>query len=210
MLPSCCSPSPMMQKTVWPSLSSLPAIPMPTAMLRPWPSEPLETSTPGSFKPVRMSLEWRIEFAQGNDVFDGKIAGESEAEIQRGSFVSARPDDAVASGPVGIVGIVFGDFEVQRRDDLHHGERASGVAGAGGAQRHQVVAAHQPGGLLKFFEGKLADHSFGERIDDRHGRILCGGWEGMARALLPGVKRTLDHGQALRRTISPLRYVGPR
>ena len=115
---------------------------------------------------MRMSLEGRIELAQGDDIFDGKISGEGQAEIKRRRFVPGRPDDAVALFPFGIVGIVIGDLEVEGSDDLHHGERAAGVAGAGGAKSHQVVAAHQAGGLFEFFQRKIADHGFGESVDE--------------------------------------------
>ena len=114
-------------------------------------------------QPMRMSLERRVEFAQGDDVFDGKISGEGQAQIERRRFVSGRPDDAVALLPLGIIGIMISDLQVQSGNDFHHGQRASGVAGAGGAKRHQVVTAHQAGGLLKFIKGKIANYSFGER-----------------------------------------------
>ena len=117
---------------------------------------------------VRMSLEWRIQLAQGNDVFDGKVSGEGEAKIQRGGFMSGRPNDAVTFLPLRIVGIVDGDIQVQGGNDLHHGERASGMAGTGGAKRDQVVAAHQAGGLFKFFQAELANYGIGEGVDDRH------------------------------------------
>jgi hypothetical protein len=42
------------------------------------------------------------------------------------------------------------------------------MAGAGGAKRNQVIAAHQAGGLLKFFQAELANYGFRERVDDRH------------------------------------------
>ena len=103
-----------------------------------------------------MSLERRVELAQRDDIFDGEVAGEGQAEIKRRRLVSARPDDAVAVRPLGILGIVVGDLEVERRDNVHHGERSAGVAGAGGAQRDQVIAAHQAGGLFQFFDGEIA------------------------------------------------------
>src|ERR1017187_720067 len=117
---------------------------------------------------VRMSLEWRIKLAQSNNVFDGKVSGEGEAKIQSGGFMPGRPDDAIAFVPIRIVGIVVGDLQVQGRNDVHDGERASGMAGAGGAKRNQVIAAHQAGGLLKFFQAELANYGFRERVDDRH------------------------------------------
>ncbi len=76
--------------------------------------------------------------------------------------------------PLGIVGIVVGDLQVESGNDLHHGERATGVAGAGGAKRHQVVAAHQAGSLLQFLKGEIANYGFGKGVANRHDHPLCG------------------------------------
>ncbi len=144
-------------------------------MLSPWPSDPLETSTPGSFSRCGWPWKGRIQFAKGDDVFDGEISGEGQPQIERGRLVSGGPDDAVAIRPLWIVGVVDGDFEVQRRNNLHHGKRAAGVAGAGRAQGDQVVAAHQAGRLFQFFQVEIAHHSFGESVDQGHVRILEAG-----------------------------------
>ena len=42
------------------------------------------------------------------------------------------------------------------------------MAGAGGAKRNQIIATHQAGGLLKFFQAELANHGLGKGVDDRH------------------------------------------
>jgi hypothetical protein len=120
------------------------------------------------FQPMRMSLERRVEFAQSDHVFDRKISRKGQAEIECRRFVPTRPDDSVTLLPFGIIGIVIGDLEVESGDDLHHRERPAGMAGAGGAESYQVVAAHQAGGLLKFIERKVADNSFGESVTKRH------------------------------------------
>ena len=104
----------------------------------------------GQLEPVRMPLKRRIQLAQERDVFLRAEAGEGEAEIEARRLVSRRPDDAVAVGPVGILGIVIGDAKVERGGDVHDGERAAGVSGGGGAQGGQVVAAHQIGLLFQF------------------------------------------------------------
>jgi hypothetical protein len=46
------------------------------------------------------------------------------------------------------------------------------VAGAGGAERNQVIAPHQAGGLFKFFDGKIAHNRFGEGVHYRHEKFL--------------------------------------
>ena len=124
---------------------------------------------------MRVALERRIQFAKGDDVFDGEISGEGQPQIERGRLVSGGPDDAVAIRPLWIVGVVDGDFEVQRRNNFHHGKRAAGVAGAGRAQGDQVVAAHQAGRLFQFFQVEIAHHGFGESVDQGHVRILEAG-----------------------------------
>ena len=93
--------------------------------------------------------------------------------------------------PFGIVGIVVGNFEVKGGNDLHHGERATAVAGAGGAERHQVVAAHQAGGLLQFFDGEIAHHRFREGVYHRHGNSLANSNSNQQSAMsqtIPGVR----------------------
>ena len=147
---------------------------MPTAMLRPCPSEPLETSTPGSFS--RCGCPWNGEYSLRSVTTSSmrKVAGEAEPEIQRRSLVSGGPDDAIAIGPVGNVGIVIGDLEIQRGDDVHHGERAAGMAGAGGAKRDQVIAAHQAGGMFEFFDGEIANNGFRESVDEEAWHSLAG------------------------------------
>src|SRR5579884_2641660 len=71
---------------------------------------------------MRVSLEGRIELTQRDDVFDGKIAGEAQTEVQRWSFMPTRPDNAIAVVPLGHVGIVIGDLEIQGGDNVHLGE----------------------------------------------------------------------------------------
>ena len=39
--------------------------------------------------------------------------------------MARRPDDAIAVGPVGILGIVIGYAKVERGGDVHDGERAA-------------------------------------------------------------------------------------
>ena len=51
-------------------------------------------------------------------------------DVEGRGLVAGGPDDAVAVGPVGILGIVPGDLEVESRGDVHYGERSAGVAGA--------------------------------------------------------------------------------
>src|ERR1039458_1705695 len=67
-------------------------------------AEALSQRSAGDFdtrqlQPVRMSLKWRIQLAQSNHVFDGKVSGKGEAQVQRGSFMSGRPNDAVTFLP---------------------------------------------------------------------------------------------------------------
>ena len=173
-LPSCCSPSPMMQKIVC-FLVELAGQRHAHGNAQPLAQRSAGDLDAGQLQPVRMALERRIQLAQCDHVFDGEISGEGQPEIKRGRLVSGGPDDAVAIGPLGIVGIVVGDLEVQRRNDVHHGERAAGVAGAGRAQRDQVVAAHQAGGMFQFFEVEIAHHGFGESVDQGHVDILVAG-----------------------------------
>ena len=147
-------------------------------------------------QPVRMPLERRVQLAQRDHVFQRVIAGQAQAEIERGSLVSARPDDAVAVFPVGHVGIVVGDLQVQGGDDLHHGERSAGVSRTGGAQRHQVVAAHQAGGLFEFFDRKIAHNGFGECIHERHVVSFLRARQNFHPALASAQHRTIGWGSA--------------
>ena len=110
MLPSCCSPSPMMQNTVCLLAVELAGQRHADRDAEALPKRSAGDLDPRQLQPVRMSLEWRIELAQSNDVFDGEVSGEAKAEVQSGSFMSGRPDDAVALLPFRIVGIVVGDL----------------------------------------------------------------------------------------------------
>ena len=110
-------------------------------------------------EPVRMSLIRRIELAQESDVFLWTKAGEGKAQIKAGRLVARRPDDAVAVGPVGILGIVIGNAKVERGGDVHDGERSAGVSGRGRAQDGEVVAPHQ-GGLLFQFVNAIGTQDF--------------------------------------------------
>ena len=55
-----------------------------------------------------ISFHGAPEPPKGNDVFDGKISGKGEAEIQSWGFMAGRPDDAIAFLPLRIVVIVVG------------------------------------------------------------------------------------------------------
>src|SRR5271157_6140333 len=68
------------------------------------------------------------------------------------------------------------DFQEEGGDDLHHGKRSTGVPRTRGAQCHQVVAAHQAGSLLEFFNGKIADNGFRETIHERHVASFLRAW----------------------------------
>ncbi len=123
----------------------------------------------GEFEPVRMSLIGGIQFPKQRDIFFRTESGEGQAEIEAGRLVASGPDDAVAIGPVGILGIVIGHAKVERGGDVHDGERAAGMAGPGGAQCGQVIAAHQVGLLFQFVNVVATQNFAGGRILDRHG-----------------------------------------
>src|SRR5690242_3627058 len=106
-----------------------------------------------------MSLEWRIELAQRDNIFFGEKASEAEAEIEAGRLMSSGPDDAVAILPVGIVGIVVGNAQVKRCGDIHDRERAAGMARSCGAERDKVVAAHQVRLLFQFLDAVGAQNA---------------------------------------------------
>src|SRR6185312_10314917 len=107
---------------------------------------------------MRMPLEWRIQLAQRDHVLDGEVACKSQSEIQRRSLVPARPDDAIAVGPLGNIGIMVSDLEIQGCHNVHHRERSTRVPRSGSTKRYQVIAAHQAGSMFQFRDGELASH----------------------------------------------------
>jgi hypothetical protein len=121
------------------------------------------------FEPVRVSLIGRVELAEERDVFFRAEAGEGQAKIETRRLVAGGPDDAIAVGPIGILGIVIGHAQVERGGDVHDGERATSVPGSCGAKGNQVVAAHQVGLLLQFVNRVRTQNFAGGRILDRHG-----------------------------------------
>ena len=70
---------------------------------------------------------------------------------------------------------MVGDFEVKGGGDIHYRERPAGVARTRRAQRDQVIAAHQVGGVLKLFDGIVPDDVASSGICEGHGRPLRAG-----------------------------------
>jgi hypothetical protein len=85
----------------------------------------------GQLQPMRMPLKARVQLAQRHHIVDLAEAGEAQADIERRRLVPSRPDNAVAIRPERIFGIVTGSMKIERGGDVHDGERAAGVPGAG-------------------------------------------------------------------------------
>ena len=117
-----------------------------------------------------MALEGRAELAQRDDVVERAETGDAERHIKRRRLVAGRPENAVAIGPVGMFGIVLGRAQIERRGNVHDGERAAGVARARRAQRDQVVAAHELRRVAQFVDGIFLPHLPGGCISKRHCR----------------------------------------
>ena len=145
---------------------------------------------PGQLQPMRMALKGRIEFAEERDVFLRTESREGQSKIKAGRFVSGRPDNAIAIGPVGVFGIVCSDAKVERGGDIHDGERPAGVSGRGRAQGGEVVAAHQIGLLFQFFYVVRMQNFAIARILNRHG-VTPSRTTGVERQSGPGRNRRI-------------------
>ena len=60
---------------------------------------------------------------------------------------------------------MVGDLEIERRSDVHDRERAASVPGSGRVQGDQVIAAHEIGSILKFFDGVIFHDFAADGID---------------------------------------------
>src|SRR5579859_610880 len=117
---------------------------------------------------MRMSLIRRTQLAQGDDILDRAESGKGESKVKAGRLVPGGPHDAVAARPIGIMGIVIRHLEVQRSGDAHNGQGSTRVAGSGGMERYQVIAAHKIGGLSQLVDGIVANQLSSGRIGEGH------------------------------------------
>ena len=73
---------------------------MPTPIDRPWPSAPVEASTPGHFAGFRMTAENRIAAAECVECVDGKKPLVGQHDIERDAAVPLAQDHAVTVMPL--------------------------------------------------------------------------------------------------------------
>ena len=127
---------------------------MPSDIERPWPSEPVETSTPGRLVHVRVALELGADLAQAHQVLEREVgvAGERRVEDRRG--VALGEHEAVALRPVGVGRVVAKDAVVERRDDVGGRQRGVEVARLGDGEHPHAVHAQDGRPALE-----LADRS---------------------------------------------------
>ena len=127
--PSSSSASPTRQKIRRPVSAA------PTATPSPWPSEPLEISTPGREVAIRVVAERRVERAEAVERVHGNDPLRGEHGVERRRAVALREQEAV---------LFAEDAVVENPEDVEGRERAAVVllvAGQPREQRRQVVVA---------------------------------------------------------------------
>src|ERR1035441_4890272 len=118
---------------------------------------------------MRMTLKWRIEFAQERNIFFRTKSRKRQSKIKTRRLVASRPNDTIAVGPVRVLRIVVGDAKVERGGDIHDGECPTSMSRGSRAQRREVVSAHQVGLLFQFVDAVATQNFAGGRIKNRHG-----------------------------------------
>src|SRR6266571_62770 len=85
---------------------------------------------PGQRAPVGMTLEWRAELAERDELRLGEEARPRHDRVERGDGVALGEDDTVPVGPVGALGVVAQPAEVERRENVDHREGSARVSRA--------------------------------------------------------------------------------
>ena len=126
LTPSSRSPSPQNTKVWWSTTSSpnrarrlASASPMPTPLAKPWPSGPVVTSMPGTWRYSGWPAVFDAPLAEVAQVVEGEaVAGEVEQRVEEHRRVAVGEHEPVAVGPVGRGGVVLHD-----PGEEHVGER---------------------------------------------------------------------------------------
>ena len=121
---------------------------------------------------MRVPLKRRAELAQRNHIFDRAKSSHPQRNIQCRRLVPRRPENAIAIRPRRILRIVLGRAQIERRRQVHDGQRAAGVARARRAERHKIVAAHQPRRVAQLLNRIFLRHRPGCCISQRHCLLL--------------------------------------
>jgi hypothetical protein len=85
----------------------------------------------GQAHALGVALEAGAEFAQGFELRDREIAGAGHGGVADRHDMAVREEEAVALGPVGLLGAVVEHLEVERGEDVGHAEGSGAVTGAG-------------------------------------------------------------------------------
>ena len=114
---------------------------MPTPIDRPWPSAPVEASTPGTLP----ASGWppRIESRRQNvsSVSSGKKPLSASIDVERDAAVALAEDHAVAPAPVRLCGPVAQHVVVEHAHDLDQRQRRADMAAlAAGKRAHDQPA----------------------------------------------------------------------
>ena len=158
LTPSSRSPSPQNAKTWWSTTSSpkrarrlASASAMPTPLAKPWPSGPVVTSTPGTWRVLGVAGGLRPPLAEVAEVVEGEPeAGEVEERVEQHRRVAVRQHEPVAVGPVGRGGVVLHDPREQHVGERRERHRRAGVTRIRLLHRvHREPADHVDPALLE-------------------------------------------------------------
>ena len=106
----------------------------------PWPSEPVEASTPGEPLHVGVAFERAAQLPEGHDLVVREVAGLRQRRVEHRRRMPLGEDEPVAVGPVRVLGVVPEEpAEIEGRHDLGRRQRAAGMPRAGLGRHPQDV-----------------------------------------------------------------------
>ena len=98
---------------------------------------------------IGVTLEDRVNTAEGGQILKGEEALACQGGIQSGGGVTLGEDETVAFIPLGIFGIHLHFGKIQIRHNIGDGERAAGVTRGGGVNAIQDSQTDHSGFLFQ-------------------------------------------------------------